>query len=399
MGDVAGRDTLWLPSGIKKDPSRVKPFYTFIIKVASRCNIDCDYCYVYYGPDQSWRKRPKIIGEDILRQTAFRINEHVKTHKLDEIAITFHGGEPLSVGHVRFQKFVDILKSSIECSIKFGIQTNGVLVDQDYLDIFVAEDVNVGISLDGNRSQNDRHRHRQDGTSSYDLALRGIKLMQSRPDWRRQLSGFLAVVDIENDPIEVLEAFVALDAESFDILLPHMNHDNPPPRPPGQTGETAYGQWMARLFDVWYRDHPNIPIRMFEDLLALTLGGRSYSEALAATCVDLIVVESDGSIEAVDTLKMVGEFATSLQMNVFNSSFDEAALHPAIYSRMIGFEALCETCRSCDKVDRCGGGYVPNRFSENNGFLNPSVYCSDLKFLINHVGSTVASHQAESVVA
>jgi len=126
-------------------------------------------------------------------------------------------------------------------------------------------------------------------------------------------------------------------------------------------------------------------------LLALSLGGRSYSEALAATCVDLVIVETDGSIEAVDTLKIVGEFATSLQMTVFNSSFDEAALHPAMYSRMIGFETLCDTCRSCDKLNSCGGGYIPHRFSKRNGFLNPSVYCSDLKFLIDHVERTVAA--------
>lgn len=390
MRDLSIRNLMWLPSGSWQNPSRVKPFYTFIIKVASRCNIDCDYCYVYRGLDQSWRKRPKFIDDNVLRQTAFRINEHVKKHQLKEIAIAFHGGEPLLIGHTRFRKFLEILKAGIDCVVKFGIQTNAVLVDEGYLDLFVAENIKVGISLDGNRAHNDRHRLGHDGTSSYDLALRGIQLMQSRTDWRQQLSGFLVFVDLKNDPIEVLKAFVALEAESFDLLLPHMNHDDPPPRPSDENRDTAYGRWMANIFDVWYQEYPQIRINIFDDLLALSLGGRSYSEALAATCVDLVIVETDGSIEAVDTLKIVGEFATSLQMNVFNSSFDEAALHPAMYSRMIGFEALCETCRSCDKLKSCGGGYIPHRFSKSNGFLNPSVYCSDLKFLIDHVGKTVA---------
>lgn len=384
----AERD-IWLPKGVSIDPSSAKPFYTFILKVASRCNIDCDYCYMYHGPDQSWRTRPKFMSEEVLHQAAFRINEHVKSHGLSEVAIALHGGEPLMLGHKRFKRYIEQLRDRIDCGIRFGIQTNGILIDEKFLDIFVEENVNVGISLDGTLTHNNRHRHRHDGSSSYAQVMSGITLMQSREEWLERLSGFLAVIDIKNDPVEVLNAFVELRASSFDILLPHMNHDEPPPRPRGPEGDIVYGRWLAEMFEAWYHGHPDIRISMFEDLMALALGGRSYSEALAATCVDLIIVEADGAIEAVDTLKMVGEFATSLSMNVANQSFDEAAQHPAIYSRMIGFEALCTTCRSCSFLRQCGGGYIPNRFSKKAGFLNPSVYCSDLQFLIRHVERTV----------
>lgn len=315
---------IWAPMDVDLSAHEPKPIYTFIVKVATRCNIDCNYCYVYYGPDQSWRTKPKLISEITLAKIAQRIEEHVRSNKLTEIAIALHGGEPLLLGPRRFKKAIEILRSEVSCHVNFGIQTNGVLIDAEFAQLFTEEGVNVGVSLDGSRTQNDRHRHNHDGSSSYRKAIRGIELLQSKPEWRAQLSGFLAVIDIRNDPREVIEAFVDIEAKAFDILLPHMNHDEPPPRPAGEDGRAAYGKWLAKLFDIWYREHPGISISMFDDLLALALGGRSYSEALAATCVDLIIIETDGSIEAVDTLKMVGDFATSLEMNVFENSFDEA---------------------------------------------------------------------------
>ena len=39
----------------------VAPFQQFIVKLHSRCNLSCDYCYVYHHVDQSWRDRPPVM--------------------------------------------------------------------------------------------------------------------------------------------------------------------------------------------------------------------------------------------------------------------------------------------------------------------------------------------------
>jgi uncharacterized protein len=119
------------------------------------------------------------------------------------------------------------------------------------------------------------------------------------------------------------------------------------------------------------------------------LGGASSAEEIGAKSVDLIVVETNGDIEAVDTLKIVGRDATHTGMNVATHTFSEALSHPAIRARMAGFDALCATCRNCEHLAHCGGGYIPHRFSQRNGFLNPSVYCEDLKHLFSHVHQTL----------
>lgn len=92
-----------------------------------------------------------------------------------------------------------------------------------------------------------------------------------------------------------------------------------------------------------------------------------------------------------DTLKASEAGATDLGLDVFNNTFDDALSHPAIASRQRGTEELARECQSCHLVAVCGGGYLPHRFSEAAGFDNPSVYCEDLMFLINHVQQSMTT--------
>lgn len=64
-------------------------------------------------------------------------------------------------------------------------------------------------------------------------------------------------------------------------------------------------------------------------------------------------------------------------------------LHPAIVARQIGPAALCRTCRSCPINAICGAGNYPHRYRAGSGFLNPSVYCADLRRLIGHIRDRV----------
>lgn len=155
---------------------------------------------------------------------------------------------------------------------------------------------------------------------------------------------------------------------------------------------------MCEFFDLWYRDYPYIEVPYFEQIIAMMLGGTSTAEEIGAQSVDLIVVDTNGDIEAVDTLKIVGRAATSLSMNVATHSFDDALTEPAIYSRLSGFSALCQTCRRCEYVDNCGGGYLPHRYSSANGFINPSIYCADLKVLFSHIRTSLFVRNSANAV-
>jgi uncharacterized protein len=85
----------------------------FVLKVHSRCNLACDYCYVYESVDQSWRRQPKQIAAATVRATGERIAEHAKRHSLERVTVTLHGGEPLLVGHEGLREIVDGLRQAV----------------------------------------------------------------------------------------------------------------------------------------------------------------------------------------------------------------------------------------------------------------------------------------------
>ncbi len=379
----------WLPDDFDEGLSLQfrRPIHTFLIKVASLCNLNCSYCYVYRSPDDSWKRKPKFLDENTAFRIAARIQEHVKTHKLDDVTVVFHGGEPLLLGLTAFRALVDIFSSQVSCKIHWGMQSNGTLMDDAFIQFFIDRGFRIGLSLDGSRDQNDRQRFYHDGQGAYEDTASAIRRITKYENWKQVFGGVLVVVDVDNSPAEILASLVELKIHSANLVLRDGHHDALPPKwlPDGR----AYGAWLCEFFDLWYRDYSDIEVPYFEQIIAMMLGGTSTAEEIGAQSVDLIVVDTNGDIEAVDTLKIVGRAATSLSMNVTTHSFDEALTEPAIYSRLSGFAALCHTCRRCEFVDNCGGGYLPHRYSSANGFVNPSVYCADLQRLFSHIKASV----------
>ena len=74
---------------------RPTPFRQFILKLHSRCNLACDYCYMYEMADQSWRRMPRRMSKAVIDRTAVRVAEHVDAHGLTRAEVILHGGEPL----------------------------------------------------------------------------------------------------------------------------------------------------------------------------------------------------------------------------------------------------------------------------------------------------------------
>jgi len=103
------------------------------------------------------------------------------------------------------------------------------------------------------------------------------------------------------------------------------------------------------------------------------------------------VVETDGDIELVDSLKSTYAGAPATALDVRRHSFDEALAHPGVVARQIGLAALAEECLRCPVHRVCGAGNYAHRFDDRTGFRNPSVYCDDLRRLIDHVGGRVLS--------
>jgi uncharacterized protein len=370
------------------DEKKGVPISSYVIKIASRCNLNCLYCYEYNMGDDSWRAMPKSMSLSTLKKIIDRIKVHTKIHDFNNVSISLHGGEPLLVGHKSFEEYVSLIRQEFSgYRLSLGIQTNGIKIDDKYIEIFSKYNISVGLSLDGPPATNDKQRVYHSGRGSGSDVEKGLAKLQSSD----QFGGILAVIHVDSDPIEVWRYLTKFNPPVLDFLLPHAHWDNSVSDIQFKRIE-KHGDWLRAIFDDWYDGYRrDIRIRLFEEILYRLLGHPGSLESLGLEEVALITIGVNGNYEQVDTMKSVYPGAHEISLNVENNQVDEVFEHQNIIARQSGISSLSDKCKQCSIVNICGGGYYPHRYSSQNGFNNPSVYCSALMKLINHIKHRVSN--------
>jgi len=375
-------------SMLKAGGWRPLPFREFIVKVHSRCDLACDYCYMYEMADQSWRWQPRAMAAETIELTARRIGEHARAHALKRVTLILHGGEPLLAGRDSLAQLVTAtrLAAGPDTVVDACVQTNAVRLGDPFLRLFDELGIRVGVSVDGDAVAHDRHRRFAAGRGSYAAVRAGLDRLRRFP---HLYSGLLCTVDLSNDPVETYASLAALDPPRVDFVLPHGTWTKPPPHRSPDSKTTPYADWLTAVFDHWY-PRPHTHVRLFEEIMHLLLGGVAGSEMVGLAPARIVVVETDGSIAQEDTLRVAFQGAAATGLHVSRDSLDAALELPQIAARQIGERGLSSKCRECQIRRVCGGGHYSHRYREGTGFANPSVYCPDLMALISHIRDRMA---------
>jgi uncharacterized protein len=369
--------------GLENPNFPVQPISQLLIKVAARCNIDCSYCYWFR--DAAVYTKPKLMSADVLRQLLRRIEEHVVKYPLAEFPLTLHGGEPLLWGVENFHQLAEAcerISAQTGCQIPISVTTNGVLIDETWLDCFKVHDIMVAISLDGPAHIHDLHRRTFHGTGTHAAVERAARMLLSHDIAMTAL----AVCNPAYEAKEYFEFFASCGVRSYDIMIPDATVDEDPPR---------IAAFYKELFDLWLEanhDRETVRIRIVTDMVSSLLGNNSPTEGVGYNPVELCTVMTDGSVEAHDVLRIAGDGVTQTTFNIFDHAIDDVRNEPRWKAAREASINLCEKCRQCEFRDACGGGYLPHRFSRKNGYDNPSVYCDDLYATFEHIRSALADH-------
>jgi uncharacterized protein len=360
------------------------PIQEIVLKIATRCNLNCTYCYEYNLGDVSFKNQSKFFNSQLISSLAKRINEHCEEFALNEFTIGIHGGEPLLMAPIEIENLLESLMKGLnpKLRINFAIQTNGILLDKFYIEIFKKYNVKISISLDGVKSSHDKNRIDFSGKPTYEKVVKAIDLLKVEAN--ELFVGILCVIDIFSDPIETFDSLAKFGVD-IDFLLPLNHWDNLPTYPPKI--KNAYGKWYFKIYDEWVNKKRNnhIDVRFLKNIIVQLLGGSAIYEVMTVNPIGLLTINTDGFIEGVDTIKSTASGAQITNLNITDTSFTQALNHDVVKSRQGGIENLSDKCKNCKFLIGCSGGYFPNRYSAKNGFDNPSVYCDDLYWLLDKI--------------
>ena len=372
-----------------------------MLKLHARCDLRCDYCYVYTKADQRWRTAVRVISRPTIDQAAVRIGEHARDHRLPSVDLILHGGEPLLAGPELIAHAVRSVREQVHLATRGAtrvavmMQTNGLQLTDNVLDLADELQIGIGVSLDGDQTAHDRHRRTADGRGSHHRVVAALNRLTA-PGHRHLFRGLLATVDLANDPVRSYEAMLEFSPPIMDFLLPQAHwSDLPPGTIPGSSA-TPYADWLIAVFDRWY-DSPvqETTIRLFTSIMRALAGGRSSVESIGGRPAEALVIETDGTLTPSDTIAPTGALVSRAGVGgpsptVLDTRLDDVFNWWTLAGNSAGMKDFHPTrlptpCRPCAVRGICGGGLVGHRYRAGVGFDQTSVYCQDLLALITHV--------------
>ncbi|KQS27068.1 radical SAM protein [Dyadobacter sp. Leaf189] len=347
-----------------------------LVKLASRCNINCSYCYWFKDP--SVYDLPAIMTESVEEALCTQLKAHINTYHLKTFLIGFHGGEPMLFGLKRFRRFMNKLSEiaiQTNCRIRYSIMTNGILITEEWINFFKEFQIGVGISLDGPRKFNDANRIDFKGNGTYDRITEKIRLLQTNGIE----PGIISVFSTALNGMEIIDFFVEqVGVKQFDVLIPDATY---------RDTVQPIAVFYKDLFDDWYDSHANsgVTIRIISSMVKGLLGGQSNSITLGLGAITTVTISTDGSIEGLDVMRVLGKGAVTSSLNIQTDPIQAVQgndLWSKIRSASLNVNARC---KKCEFLNACGGGPIVSRWSAENEFDNASIYCDDLKEIFGHV--------------
>ena len=379
-----------LNTKIEFDPPRWSRMEV-ILKVTERCNIDCTYCYFFNSTNQDFKDHPAYIKAETVEACAVFLANAVKESGVQSLQIDFHGGEPLMMKKHRFDEMCTEFRTRLKDIVKvtFVMQTNAMLIDQEWLEIFAKHEISVGISLDGPKVYHDVNRLDHQGKGTYDQTIRGLRLVQESnlPGLHNKV-GVICVIDPSTDARTTFNHFVDdLQLTALHYLLPMEDHDT---YDKDKTSQIT--KYLRDLFDAWVeRENPEIHIRYFGRLLAQLIGGKRTADVASSALSSNIAftIASNGDIGPADDIRNTFPQLFWTHANVSNTSLKEFIKLPAISNHFTALRERHDDCGSCCWGRICDGGDLVGteafRYSNKNSFRNKSIYCESIQDLLTHM--------------
>lgn len=202
------------------------------------CNMRCRYCYA-----------PPKACEPMSLETARRAIDLGVSASGGSCGVVFFGGEPLLHKDLIRQtiEYGQSLQATDKGRLHYKLTTNGLLLDDEFLEYAAKTGIILAMSFDGVREAHDAHRQLPDGRGTFDILLPRLKrLMEVKP-----YSSIIMVVNPDTAEHYADSVTFLLD-QGVRYIITALNYSGPWDEESFQTLEEQY-QKLARLYAKWTR--------------------------------------------------------------------------------------------------------------------------------------------------
>jgi len=358
--------------------------FTTMIEPTTGCNLRCRYCY-------SDSEDGRVMSHEVLSLALEKATRHAEENGFKEIHLIWHGGEPLLVGMDFFQQAISILDglhSSLSC--RHFVQTNGLLLDDEYCRFFRDTNFEVGVSLDGPSEVHNQSRIASNGRGTHTEVMEKVHLLE-----KHQVPiGFNAVISqaSKGKARDIYRFFQDL-RYGFRVnpVIPgwgcHETQDY-------LLGEGDYGEFLCWLFDEWTStEKDRVSVSPLDMHVRAILDGEATECQQLPSCIGLHLGIKPGG-EAV----LCSRFERHVLGDIQTMSISDLFSSPVCKQIQERTDAL-SGCHTCPDWGICHGGCPHNAIAFQGRFHERDPFCKDYQMIFRHIRRIVQSSRQEDLEA
>lgn len=347
---------------------------SLLIKPASAlCNLDCSYCFYLDRPSDPYGKQaPRRMSLETLE----RLVKTWLAYSYPNSTFAFQGGEPTLCGPEFFARLCELQKQHGRDgqSVSNAIQTNAVLLNERWCEIFREYNFLLGVSIDGPEAVHDLYRCNKEGRGTWKQVMRSIELLQKR----RVEFNALCVVSTANveRPRELYKFYKSLGIDYLQFI-PLAEFDGAGRPLPFTPSPEQYGRFLCEMFDLWWPDITRVRIRSFDNLAEALAGQKQGACTMHESCDSYVVVEYNGDVYPCDFF-VESEWKLG---NINQDSWIDIARRQTRYDFAAKKGIDHAACAVCEYRSLCHGGCPHLRRGRHGRFEDLDYFCASYKLL------------------
>ncbi len=349
------------------------PLSVLVKPASSACDLNCRYCF--YKDEAAIRE--KAFYGQLDGETSEILIKKALGFAGGRCSFLFQGGEPTLRGLDYFENFVALEKKYARPDVKVfnSIQTNGILIDDEWAEFLSKNGFLTGLSLDGSADIHNLNREFPDGSGSFNRVMKAAETLKKHG----APFNILSVVTAQSaKKIEKIYNFFRNSGFDYLQFIPCLE-----PQEVSRGGSPyallpeEYGRFLIRLFDLWFRDLQNgkyVSIRYFDNLLNVLRGGRPETCGSFGRCCVQFVIEGDGTVYPCDFYALDGRELGNIKTDTFGELLNSENAKRFVEESL----NVPDECKKCKWYGLCRNGCRRDRVFEN-GMYALNYYCRSYK--------------------